>query len=149
MAKTNVAENQDPNNLKLGDSGDKVKALQTWLTDYGYYTGAIDGNFGAATEEAVKQFQIEASIQVDGKVGNQTQTAMAKWDQFLAKVEAAAGNSKTSNSISKNTYTAKKAYFKSYAGQSAIIEVEKEWVIAGLIVLLYTASYQDQARKRE
>jgi N-acetylmuramoyl-L-alanine amidase len=112
IAKTNQVANQDPNTLKLGSTGDKVKKLQTWLTDYGYYTGAIDGNFGADTEKAVKLFQAEASIKVDGIVGKQTQTTMAKWDQLLAKVQAAAGNSKSS---SKNTYTSKKAYAKSYA----------------------------------
>jgi N-acetylmuramoyl-L-alanine amidase len=117
IAKTNLVANQDPNTLKLGDTGDKVKELQTWLTDYGYYSGAIDGNFGAATEKAVKQFQLEASIQVDGIVGNQTQTAMKKWDQLLAQVQAAAGNSKTSSTSSKNSYATKtkKAYAKNYA----------------------------------
>jgi cell wall hydrolase len=120
LAPTNVAVNTDPNELKVGDSGDKVKQLQTWLTNYGYYTGAIDGNFGAGTEKAVKQFQLEASIQVDGKVGNQTTTAMAKWDQLLAKVQATSGNSNTASSTSaatssKSISTAKKAYAKSYA----------------------------------
>jgi N-acetylmuramoyl-L-alanine amidase len=120
LAQTNLAVNTDPNVLKLGDSGDKVKELQTWLTNYGYYSGAIDGNFGADTEKAVKQFQLEASIQVDGKVGNQTQTTMAKWDQYLAKIQATAGNSNTASSSntatsSKSISTAKKTYAKSYA----------------------------------
>jgi N-acetylmuramoyl-L-alanine amidase len=122
LAPTNQAANTDPNILELGDSGDKVKQLQTWLTNYGYYTGAIDGNFGADTEKAVKQFQLEASIQVDGKVGNQTQTTMAKWDQLLAKVQAATGNSNTATTSNTNTgtssksiSTAKKTYAKSYS----------------------------------
>jgi N-acetylmuramoyl-L-alanine amidase len=120
LAQTNQAVNSDPNVLEMGDSGDKVKELQTWLTDYGYYSGAVDGNFGADTEKAVKQFQLEASIQVDGKVGNQTQTTMEKWDQFLAKVQAAAGDSNTASSTntatsSKSISTAKKTYAKSYA----------------------------------
>jgi cell wall hydrolase len=113
IAKTNQVANQDPNTLKLGDTGDKVKKLQTWLTDYGYYTGAIDGNFGTATEKAVKQFQLEASIQIDGIVGKETQTAMTKWDQLLAKIQATTGNNNSATS-SKTSYTAKKAYAKSY-----------------------------------
>ena len=119
LAPTNQAVNSDPNELKLGDSGDKVKELQNWLTDYGYYSGAVDGNFGADTEKAVKQFQLEASIQVDGKVGKQTQTTMEKWDQLLAKVQAAAGDSNTASTTntatsSKSISTAKKTYAKSY-----------------------------------
>jgi N-acetylmuramoyl-L-alanine amidase len=120
LAQTNQAVNTDPNPnvLELGDSGDKVKQLQTWLTDYGYYTGSIDGNFGAVTEKAVKQFQLEASIKVDGKVGKETTTAMEKWDQLLAKVQAAAGDSDTASTTatsSKSISTARKTYAKSYA----------------------------------
>jgi cell wall hydrolase len=113
LAKTNLAQS-NPNELKLGDSGDKVKELQTWLTDYGFYTGAIDGNFGADTEKAVKQFQLEASIQVDGIVGKETQNTMKKWDQLLSQMQAqATGNSKTSATSSKRSYT-KKSYAKKY-----------------------------------
>jgi N-acetylmuramoyl-L-alanine amidase len=122
LAQTNQAVNTDPNPnvLELGDSGDKVKQLQTWLTDYGYYSGAVDGNFGADTDKAVKQFQLEASIQVDGKVGKETQTAMEKWDQLLAKVQAAAGDSNTASTTntatsSKSISTARMTYAKSYA----------------------------------
>jgi N-acetylmuramoyl-L-alanine amidase len=115
IAKTNLPVNQDPNELKLGDSGDKVKELQTWLTDYGYYAGVIDGNFGADTDKAVKQFQQEASIQMDGIVGKETQTAMKKWDQYLAKVQAASESQSVDNSGQTHSYTSKKSYAKSYA----------------------------------
>ena len=48
---TKVLGNNDSTNqsqiMKLGATGDKVKQIQQWLTDYGYYSGDIDGNFGA------------------------------------------------------------------------------------------------------
>ena len=43
--------------LQKGDSGTDVKALQEALIELGYMTGTADGKFGAATENAVIQFQ--------------------------------------------------------------------------------------------
>ncbi|MEM8621553.1 MAG: peptidoglycan-binding protein [Actinomycetota bacterium] len=44
--------------LKIGATGDKVKQLQQALIDSGVYVpGGVDGEFGAATEVAVSQFQ--------------------------------------------------------------------------------------------
>ena len=113
LAQNNQAQS-DPNVLKLGDTGVKVKELQTWLKNYGYYTGAIDGNFGADTEKAVKQFQLEANIKVDGIVGKETQNAMKKWDQMLAQMQASQGNSNTGTTSSQTSYK-KRTYTKTYA----------------------------------
>jgi len=52
--------------LSLGDKGDIVKALQSALG-----IGA-DGDFGQMTEHAVRDFQREHGLTVDGKVGKQT-----------------------------------------------------------------------------
>ena len=79
--------------MKLGATGDKVKEIQQWLTDYGYYSGNVDGVFGTDTEEAVKTFQEEAGLIVDGVVGNDTSKAMKSWDKYVADVQAAAGES--------------------------------------------------------
>ncbi|MFP3338614.1 peptidoglycan-binding protein, partial [Micrococcus sp. SIMBA_131] len=43
--------------LKLGVKGEGVKELQSKLTALGYYKGTKDGDFGPATEQAVKNFQ--------------------------------------------------------------------------------------------
>lgn len=66
------------NGLKIGATGDKVVELQNWLKNQGYYTGAIDGSFGPYTEQAVKYFQEDAGIVVDGWVSTQTENAMEK-----------------------------------------------------------------------
>ena len=58
--------------LKLGHTGDDVKAVQTLLSGYGYYSGEADGEFDVATATAVKSFQRVNRLAVDGKVGPKT-----------------------------------------------------------------------------
>ena len=55
---------------------DTVKELQKELQELGYHTGDIDGLYGAKTEEALKEFQKEAGITVDGKYGPATHKAL-------------------------------------------------------------------------
>ena len=58
--------------LRSGSSGVLVRALQQKLQSLGYYTGSIDGDFGAATESAVKAFQERNGLKADGVVGAAT-----------------------------------------------------------------------------
>lgn len=60
--------------LRRGSTGEDVKALQKAL---GFTGGAIDGNFGAKTEAAVRKRQLKAGIVPDGVVGAQT------WDLLM------------------------------------------------------------------
>lgn len=62
--------------LRRGSKGEDVKALQRVLNARGFNAGKVDGDFGPKTETAVKAFQTEAKIGVDGKVGAQTWTAL-------------------------------------------------------------------------
>lgn len=62
--------------LQEGDSGESVKALQRALKNKGYYSGSIDGKFGAATTQAVLAFQTQSGIRADGKAGPATQRAL-------------------------------------------------------------------------
>lgn len=64
--------------LKNGMSGPAVKELQQKLLDLGYYLGrwGADGDFGAATENAVMAFQDQHSLTVDGIVGPKTWAAL-------------------------------------------------------------------------
>lgn len=122
----NNSTNQ-PQKMMLGATGDQVKEIQQWLTDYGYYSGDIDGDFGASTDKAVRDFQEEAGLIVDGVVGNDTKKAMETWDQKLAEVQAASGedtsdvsatSSKTTTTTSKKNYaTAVRSYSsRGYSG---------------------------------
>ena len=58
--------------LKKGASGDAVKTLQRRLKQLGYYTGSVDGDFGDATEKAVRAFQDRNNLYVDGIAGTST-----------------------------------------------------------------------------
>lgn len=58
--------------LKKGSTGEAVKQLQQALKDLGYDVGAVDGQFGAKTEHAVKAFQHDRGIAADGIVGEIT-----------------------------------------------------------------------------
>ena len=57
--------------LSFGTSGLSVRVLQRLLLVNGYPI-RIDGNFGALTETAVKAFQTNRNLVVDGVVGQQT-----------------------------------------------------------------------------
>ncbi len=72
-----VSENTDPvkpagkPTLRKGSKGQAVTELQTMLLKLGYDLGScgIDGDFGKATEAAVKSFQSDHRLEVDGVVG--------------------------------------------------------------------------------
>ena len=70
-ANPSVAETSVNNSpLKKGSQGDSVKKLQERLQALGYYDGAVDGSFGAQTEEAFMLFQETAGLYVDGIAGS-------------------------------------------------------------------------------
>ena len=62
--------------LKKGSTGDAVKALQENLKSLGYDPGKIDGVYGTATVKAVKAFQQDHLLTVDGIAGMATQAAI-------------------------------------------------------------------------
>ena len=62
--------------VKVGSSGTVVKNIQTKLKRWGYYTGAVDGIFGAKTKAAVQYFQRKNGLTADGIVGAATAKAM-------------------------------------------------------------------------
>ena len=61
-----------PKSMRLGFQGEAVRTVQKKLKELGYYTGSVDGDFGAETEKAVKAFQKANGLTADGKVGEQT-----------------------------------------------------------------------------
>ena len=58
--------------LRRGDIGAEVVTLQEALVELGYLNGATDGNFGTATETAVKNFQTANGLDSDGIAGRLT-----------------------------------------------------------------------------
>jgi hypothetical protein len=70
-------------NLKLGSSGNAVVDVQKDLIKLGYSVGpsGADGQLGAYTDSAIRKFQTDNSLTVDGIVGPQTR---AKIQETLA-----------------------------------------------------------------
>eukprot|EP00494_Astrolonche_serrata_P032283 UN32552 len=58
----------------LGD----VCALQKYLAKYGYYKGALDGDFGKITDDACRTFQRFTHLKVDGIAGPKTKALLHK-----------------------------------------------------------------------
>lgn len=63
-------------NLRRGSKGADVTKLQTALNAQGYDCGTADGIFGAKTEAAVRNFQSDNGLTVDGIAGKATQEAL-------------------------------------------------------------------------
>ena len=61
---------------KYGSRGDEVTQIQTRLAELGYDPGTADGIFGARTQAAVRAFQQDAGLAVDGIVGDNTLRAL-------------------------------------------------------------------------
>ncbi len=64
------SSSKKPTSWQNGSTGEEVKKIQERLTELGYYTGAIDGSFGDATEKAYRAFQEAAGLVVDGIAGS-------------------------------------------------------------------------------
>ena len=58
--------------LYRGKSGEDVFMVQMRLAELGYYTGTVTGGYYGGTIEAVKAFQADHGLKVDGAAGKQT-----------------------------------------------------------------------------
>lgn len=74
----------DERMLRLGNTGEAVKRLQTQLKELGYYGGKIDGEYGVSTRLAVAKFQAAKGLSSDGVVGATTRM------QIEAEIQARA-----------------------------------------------------------
>ena len=93
--KSNSATDEEPYIviLQIGSSGSEVKTLQTNLNTVLGVKLTVDGDFGPATENAVKTFQKKYKLSVDGVWGPNSQKKM---DEVLKSA---------SSSSSTTTYT--------------------------------------------
>lgn len=84
--------------VKVGSTGATVKTIQTKLKRWGYYTGSVDGIFGAKTKSAVQYFQRQNGLTADGIVGSATAKAMGVSLTGTASASASTTASSISNS---------------------------------------------------
>jgi len=73
--------------LEKGSKGDKVRQLQEFLNGKGASLG-VDGRFGNKTDAAVRRFQTENGLVVDGVVGTQTWDALTMPQESKSAVTA-------------------------------------------------------------
>lgn len=73
-----------------------VKSAQTMLKALGYYSGSITGNIGEKTETAIRRFQKEFDLSVDGIPGPQT---MAKLESVYKSGSASTSSSSGSSGL--------------------------------------------------
>ena len=86
--------------VKVGSKGTVVKTIQTKLKRWGYYTGSVDGVFGAKTKAAVQSFQRKNGLTADGIVGNATAKAMGVTLSGSSTTSSNSNNSTTASGLS-------------------------------------------------
>ena len=71
-----LAQSAQAATYRMGSSGEQVRTIQTKLKNWGYYSGAVDGIYGAQTAKAVEYFQRKNGLTADGIVGPATLRAL-------------------------------------------------------------------------
>jgi len=64
--------------LKLGSTGTEVRNLQTKLKTLKFYSGVVDGKFGAGVTKAIKAFQKAHKLEQTGTTGPKTRELLNK-----------------------------------------------------------------------
>ena len=105
-------------NIVKGDTSANIKAVQTRLLNWGYYTGKVDGIWGSKTLSAVKYFQRRNGLVADGIVGPATEAAMGL---NLSKSSSPQVNSSSLNLLARCVYA--EARGEPYVGQVAVAAV--------------------------
>ena len=110
--------------LEVGSRGENVTKVQKRLIQYGYLNGEADGRYGEATRDAVRWFQRNNGLSIDGKVGPSTAAALGI---TLTSSSSTAASSSTAIVSSDHRLLAKLVYGEargeSYKGQVAVAAV--------------------------
>lgn len=81
--------------IQQGAVGDDVIELQARLQYIGFYNGKIDGVFGWGTYWALRNFQYEFGMEIDGLAGQTTKNKLAQvteYDKAYVKQQVESGN---------------------------------------------------------
>lgn len=108
-------------NIVKGDTTANIRAVQTRLKALGYYKIAVDGIWGSKTRTAVRNFQRDYGLIVDGIVGSWTERALG------ITLSSSGGGSSGSISSSDQNLLARCVYAEArgepYTGQVAVAAV--------------------------
>lgn len=108
---------------KNGSKGQEVTAIQKKLQQYGYKVGTVDGIYGANTEKAIRQFQKNNGLSVDGIAGPATLAALGL---PTGSTNTSGGSNNSGGSVSNSDYEllariiSAEARGEPYTGQVAV-----------------------------
>ncbi|QAS50759.1 spore cortex-lytic enzyme [Halobacillus litoralis] len=109
--------------IQQGSTGEDVIELQSRLQYLGFYNGDIDGVFGWGTYWAVRNFQYEFGLDIDGLVGQEVKNKLvkaSKYDKGFVKEQIRQGNEFTHyGGTPKAQQTKKKQDDQQQTGQKA------------------------------
>lgn len=105
---------------RRGSSGSEVRKIQEKLKRWGYYSGNIDGIYGSQTEKAVRKFQKNNGLKVDGIAGKATLNAMGIMTSNSSS-SSGGTNSNDLNLLSRVVYS--EARGEPYVGQVAVAAI--------------------------
>lgn len=74
--------------IERGTKGEDVSAIQTRLTELGFYTGKITGKFDSETQKAFKQFEKANSVNNDGTASREDQILLFSKAAIAKVIEA-------------------------------------------------------------
>lgn len=101
---------------RRGSTGSEVRQIQEKLKRWGYYSGSVDGIYGSKTEEAVRNFQKNNGLTVDGIAGKETLAAMG-----ITSSNSSGNSSSDLSLLSKVVYS--EARGEPYTGQVAVAAI--------------------------
>ena len=125
--------------LKVGSTGQDVRNVQQKLKQLGFLKGEVDGDFGKATEEAVKKFQKQYGLEVDGKVGANT---LAKLQTARATMRPAVTATPKKTATPKPNYNSN-TYLRNGDESSQVRSMQNRLIELGYLVGKATAKYDN------
>ena len=125
--------------LKLGSQGPDVRTVQQKLKQLGFLKGNVDGDFGKATEEAVKKFQKQYGLEVDGKVGANT---LAKLQTARATMKPAVTATPKKTATPKPNYNSN-TYLRNGDESSQVRSMQNRLIELGYLVGKATAKFDN------
>ncbi|MBR4039458.1 MAG: peptidoglycan-binding protein [Clostridia bacterium] len=91
--------------VREGDKNSTVLELQTMLKELSYYYGDLTGSYGTLTKRAVRQFQDDHDLTVDGVAGPKTLAMLRSLTGRTSSDSSSATGSITSSSVAEaNSY---------------------------------------------
>jgi len=111
-----------------------IRVAQNHLANLGYYHGAIDGKMGPQTKAAIKNFQREHGLKVDGVLGSHTNRALANADHHVVlgthsfETHDVVNNASAENAVSQDFATSLNGGTKAISSRFARVDVAESGV---------------------